>query len=56
MKDLKAAKSFGLRTLYVKREGEDRDVTEEDREYVDIVAKDFIDAARQLGISDEVPQ
>jgi len=52
LKDLKAAKSFGLKTLYVKREGEDRDVTEEDREYIDIVAKDFMDAARQLGISE----
>jgi hypothetical protein len=38
--------------LYVKRDGEDREAMEEDREYVDIVAEDFIDAARQLGISE----
>jgi hypothetical protein len=49
---LKAAKSFGLKTLYVERDGEDWRATEEDKEYVDIVADDFIDAARQLGISD----
>jgi methionine salvage enolase-phosphatase E1 len=49
---LKAAKSFGLKTVYVKRDGEDRVATEEDKEYVDIFAEDFIDAARQLGISD----
>jgi methionine salvage enolase-phosphatase E1 len=48
--DLKAAKSFGLRTIYVKREGEDREATEEDKEYVDMVADDFVDAARKLGI------
>jgi methionine salvage enolase-phosphatase E1 len=48
--DLKAAKSFGLRTIYVKREGEDRETAEEDKEYVDMVADDFVDAARKLGI------
>jgi hypothetical protein len=48
--DLKAAKSFGLRTIYVEREGEDREAREEDKEYVDMVAGDFLDAARKLGI------
>jgi methionine salvage enolase-phosphatase E1 len=48
--DLKAAKSFGLKTLYVKREKEDRDVTSEDTDYVDVLASDFVDAAEKLGI------
>ena len=50
MGDLKAAKSFGLKTLYVKREKEDRDATSEDADYVDVVASDFVDAAEKLGI------
>jgi 2-haloacid dehalogenase len=48
--DLKAAKSFGLKTIYVKREGEDNQATVEDEGYVDMVATDFIDAAHKLGI------
>jgi FMN phosphatase YigB (HAD superfamily) len=49
LRDLKAAKSFGLKTIYVKRTGEDRDVTRED-EYVDLSANDFSEVARKLGI------
>jgi len=48
--DLKAANSFGLKTLYVKREKEDRDATTEDASYVDVVASDFVDAAEKLGV------
>ena len=48
--DLKAAKSFGFKTLYVSREKEDRDATIEDASYVDVVANDFVDAAEKLGI------
>jgi len=47
---LKAAKSFGLKTLYVKREKEDREATSDDADYVDVVASDFVDAAEKLGI------
>jgi hypothetical protein len=47
---LKAAKSFGLKTIYVQRKGEDREATEEDKEYVDLVVDDFMDAASRLGI------
>jgi methionine salvage enolase-phosphatase E1 len=50
--DLKAAKSFGLKTIYVKREGEDRKVSDEDEVYVDLFANDFIEAATKLGIKD----
>jgi hypothetical protein len=49
--DLKAAKSFGLRTIYVKRKQEDRDATEEDTEYLDLEASDFVHAAHKLGIN-----
>ena len=50
LRDLEAAKSFGLKTIYVKREGEDREATKEDERYVDLVATEFVDAAEKLGI------
>ena len=49
LRDLEAAKSFGLKTIYVKREGEDRDVIEDDAKYVDMIASNFIEAAKKLG-------
>jgi len=49
--DLEAAKSFGLKTIYVKREGEDRDSTDSDSSYVDMFANSFIEVAHRLGIS-----
>ena len=50
MRDLKAAKSFGLKTIYVERD-EDREPTTADAEYVDMFASDFLDAASQLGLT-----
>jgi hypothetical protein len=49
--DLKFAKSFGLKTVFVERVGEDRPVGAGDEKYVDVFANDFIDAAKKLGIS-----
>jgi hypothetical protein len=49
--DLKAAKSFGLKTLYIRRHAEDRALIKEDEEYVDLYADDFIDMSIKLGIS-----
>ena len=48
--ELKVAKSFGLKTIYVKREGEDRHTTSEDEDYLDLVVGDFVEAAQKLGI------
>lgn len=52
LQDLEAAKSFGLKTIYVKRPGEGGNMTTKDEAYVDLVAENFIDAARKLGIKE----
>jgi hypothetical protein len=47
--DLKAAKSFGLKTIYVQRPQEDREITPADEVYVDLSGDSFIQIARLLG-------
>lgn len=51
MADLKAAKSCGLKTIYVKRPREDRDVVSQDEKYVDMIVNDFVELAQNLGIT-----
>jgi len=51
LRDLKAAKSFGLKTIYVKRPQEGGDPTAEDERYIDMIVDDLIDAARKLGMT-----
>jgi hypothetical protein len=48
--DLKAAKSFGLKAIYVQRPHEDRELTAEDAEYVDLSGDSFIQIARLLKV------
>jgi hypothetical protein len=47
--DLKAAKSFGLKAIYVQRPQEDREITAADEEYVDLSGDSFMQIARLLG-------
>jgi hypothetical protein len=51
--DLKFAKSFGLKTIFVNRIGEDRELVDGDEAYIDLFATNFVDAAKKLGIKAE---
>jgi hypothetical protein len=48
MQDLKAAKSFGLKTIFVNRPAESLEPPTGKEEFVDLFAEDFVDVAHQL--------
>jgi len=50
---LKAAKGFGLKTIYVERPKEDREIEAEDKSYVDLRGQNFVEIAQLLGSNDE---